>query len=355
MIHVRKVLFCKILAISVSICVFVNTMGHAAPGLRVPLMHGKMGNNQNSEREAIVIEEVQYSIAYNNEVKEKIKATLKGLRPDFEDKEKLSTTEIDMYFGQKSKEFGIDYKHVKAYGLNNPIISLKHMFDAIISLDFPFLMLSTVSLWMLSFAATTSIGGDVEDGLKIRIVTTGIFASFVPFVLWILMQFGIVKEYWFFDSVKALLSTGFNLLFYALSGRFFIHEIKHAYPQLYYLKLQKEGVIKADISVGEFNDLLGFEHDLSLLDPLQHKYIKKDDFIELEDRVIKLIVENPDALSDDFKSKLSSNKTIGSQYSLDASLALENNVVSEKDETKTRTKILTDVLSNRFKKLLPFL
>ena len=44
MMKIKKGLFCKIAAICVSSCLFVDTIAYAAPGLRVNLMFNRVDN-----------------------------------------------------------------------------------------------------------------------------------------------------------------------------------------------------------------------------------------------------------------------------------------------------------------------
>jgi len=68
---IKKCLLFKIIAISLSMCIFVHTLGYAAPCLRVPSMYGKVnGGNQSTERG----EELMGEVRHSDEIKEKVKA-----------------------------------------------------------------------------------------------------------------------------------------------------------------------------------------------------------------------------------------------------------------------------------------
>lgn len=287
---ILKDLFLKFVVICLSICLLVNTTAYGIPTLRSNSIFDKINEKEDKERVGVATNVVESKNAF----KKKVRTVFESLRPDFSREEKLSVKEFEEYIGQKAKELGIEYVHIKSNTWNTIPINIMGMIQNARNRTWLGFFVHTLGLLTLTIQfMQTPLAKDkeVKEISDIMIESTGKFGFVTPMIL--LGTFVTVGLYDFL--VFPIMSIILNLFLYSLSKRFLAHELEHAYITLLIHKLIKEKVV--NITYREFNALMGIEDSFSLSDPLRRKYIDKNRITVLENKILE-------ALADKFSSSV---------------------------------------------------
>jgi len=289
--YIKKVLFFKIMAICLTVCIAIDTLGYAAPNLRANLMFEETNLTPDEKRTG----NLKQTILSEHEIKKRLKSILESLRPDFEGKEELSLRKFEKHVRKLNRKLGFSYYILN---INDPIsmivLNIKNLYTSLKHKKPIGVLASLFALLCLYFHPVASdFSKSSRSGHQRQTIwIAGKIAFIIPLsalaLVFLLSETLPIRLiiWWGTGAIINFIQA------YFYRDRFLAHEVKETYINACVQKLKEMKVIS--LSKDE-------EHRVSTYEPLQgfKKTISISDLNEIEEKFVEDVYKyvNPEILT----------------------------------------------------------